>query len=149
MPTRNRGFSLVELIIALLVGSILVSIAAPGVSGARARYAVTGARNAFSALNARARAQAIERGTSVRLIVDVSRDRVYLWSNGSVIERVEFGDELNVDIESSASWLVLCMTPRGYADTDCNNFTAAPKVTFRQNADTASLTMLPLGQLVY
>ena len=143
MRSRTGGFSLIELVIALLVGGILVSIASPGISGARARYAVTGARGAFTALHARARAQAIERGTSVRLIVDTAGDSVSLSSGGQVLETVRFAGDQNVDITATPSTVVLCMTPRGYADTDCNNFSVASVITFSQNAESAMVVLLP------
>lgn len=149
MTSKRAGFSLIEVIITMLVGSILVSIAMPSVTGARGRYAVTGARSTFSALHARARAQAIERGTTVRLVVDMVGDSASIWSGTEVLETVRFGGEMHVDIRAESSMLRLCMTPRGYADPDCNNFTTAPQIEFRQNTDTASLTMLPLGQLVF
>jgi hypothetical protein len=41
------------------------------------------------------------------------------------------------------------MNARGYADTGCTNFSSAVTLGFRQNADTASVRILPLGQLIY
>ena len=149
MTTRRHGFSLIEVITTMMIGSILVSIAMPSVTGARGRYAVTGARSTFSALHARARAQAIERGTTVRLVVDAVGDSVSILSGVEVLETVHFGGEMAVDIRMSSGSLRLCMTARGYADPDCNSFTTAPNIEFRQATDTASVTLLPLGQLVF
>ena len=149
MRRSRLGFSLIELVIALLIGSILTSIALSSYGNARGRFAVRGARNTFAALHARARAQAIERGSTVRLMVDAAGDSVYLVSGGITLENVRFGEELNVDIRSSSGSLRLCMNSRGYADSDCNSFNTTPTVTFWQNADSASVSILPLGQLVY
>lgn len=149
MPRSHHGFSLVELVIALLIGSILTSVALSSYGNARGAFAVRGARSTFASLHARARAQAIERGSTVRLLVDVTGDSVALWAGTDHLETVSFKDELNVDIRTSVGALRLCMNSRGYADTDCNNFTSAATITFWHNADSASVSLLPLGQLVY
>ena len=149
MRRSRLGFSVIELVIALLIGSILTSIALAGYGNARGRFAVRGARNTFTSLHARARAQAIERGATVRLVVDVSGDSIYLRSGGSNLETIHFADEFNVDVRSSVGNLVLCMNTRGYADPDCNSFISIAKLTFLQSADSASLNILPMGQLVF
>jgi prepilin-type N-terminal cleavage/methylation domain-containing protein len=149
MRRSRHGFSVIELVIALLIGSILTSIALSSYGNSRGRFAVRGARNTLTSLHARARAQAIERGATVRLVVDVSGDSIYLSSGGTNLETIHFADEFNVDIQSSSGNVTLCMNSRGYADTDCNSFTTTPKVTFWQNADSASVSILPMGQLVY
>lgn len=145
----RRGFTLIELVIALLIGSILTSIALSSYGNARGSFAVRGARNTFASLHARARAQAIELGQTVRVLVDVAGDSVVLWSDGVSLETVDFTDELNVDLQSTVGSFRLCMSPRGYADTDCNTSSTTVTLSFWQNADSASLKILPLGQLVY
>lgn len=149
MPRTRHGFSLIELVIALLVGTILTSVALSSYGNAKGRFAARGARSTFASVHARARAQAIELGADVRMIVDVNGDSVSLWSNGRILESVHFGEELDVDIRSATGSIRLCMNPRGYADTDCNSFSTTTKVTFWHNADSTSLNILPLGQLVY
>ena len=149
MRKSRHGFTIIELIIALLIGTILTSIALSSYGNARGAFAVRGARNTFATLHARARAQAIERGATVRLMVDVAGDSIYLWSGGANLETIHFDDELHVDVQSSMGNVRLCMNTRGYADTSCNNFTTTAKLTFWFNADSASVNILPLGQLVY
>ena len=144
----RRGFTLIEVVIALLIGSILTSIAMAGFGNARGGYAVRGARTTFASLHARTRAQAIEAGTRIALFVDVAGDSAFIW-DGRNNETVLFGEELNIDLKSSSGNLVICMNPRGFADTDCNNFTSNVRLYFQHNADTASVEILPLGQLVY
>ncbi|HKJ02455.1 MAG TPA: prepilin-type N-terminal cleavage/methylation domain-containing protein, partial [Longimicrobiales bacterium] len=82
MFSTRRGFSLIEIVVTLVAGSVLLGIAAPSVSGVRGHFAVSGARTTFSSLHARARAQAIERGGTVRLVVDAAHDHVAIWSGG-------------------------------------------------------------------
>ena len=144
-----RGFTLIEVVIALLLGSILTGIALTSYGNAQGRFAVRGARNTFTSLHARARATAIERGSTVRLFVDVGGDSVVITSGATTIEKIRFQEEFHVDLHSTSGNLLLCMNARGYADTGCTNFSAAVNLGFRQNADTVSVRILPLGQLIY
>jgi len=136
--------------VVLLVGGILTSIALSGFGRARGAYAVRGARNTMSALHARARAQAIERGTRVILFVDPGADSVSVTRGGTVLETIRFANEMQVDIRTSTGTAVrLCMNARGYADESCNSFTTPVSISFWHNADSASVRLLTLGQLVY
>jgi len=145
----RRGFTLIELIIVVLIGSILTGIALSGYGKAQGRVAVRGARNTLASMHARTRAMAIERGSNVQLDIDVAGDSIMVTSGATTLEKIRFGDELHVDIQSASGNLQLCMSPRGYADTACTNFSSTVTVTFWQNADSASVRILPLGQLIY
>ncbi|MHB1193350.1 MAG: pilus assembly FimT family protein [Longimicrobiales bacterium] len=144
-----RGFTLIEVVIALLIGSILTGIALSSYGNAQGRFAVRGARNTFTSLHARARATAIERGSTVRLLVDVGGDSVVITNGATTIERIRFEEEFHVDLRSTSGNLLLCMNARGYADTGCTNFSTAVNLGFWHNADSASVRILPLGQLIY
>ncbi|MEJ2204645.1 MAG: type II secretion system protein [Gemmatimonadota bacterium] len=146
--SRRRGFTLLEVVIALLIGSILTSIALSGFGNARGRYAVRGARSTFASLLARTRAQAIEAGGRMILFVDVAGDSAFIW-NGQNLETIRFDEELKVDLASEQGSFRICMNARGFADTGCNSFWSETRLYFRHNADTASVRILPLGQLVY
>lgn len=144
---RSNGFTLIELAISLLIGTILVSIALGGYGKARGRFAVRGARDTFASMVARTRAQAIEAGSRMQLVVDVDGDSIFLNNGTRNLETIHFADELHTDVQSSVGTFRLCMNSRGYADMDCNSSTVV--VSFWQNADSASVRVLPLGQLVY
>ena len=146
---RHSGFTVVELIIALLIGSILTSIALSNWGSARASMAVRGARNSFVTLEARARATAIEKGSIIRLYVSVGGDSAYISDGTTTLDRVRFADEFHVDLRSSEGDLRLCMNSRGYGDESCNSFSDAVTLQFWQNADSSSVEILPLGQLIY
>ena len=149
MP-RRHGFTMIELVVAILIGSILTSIAFASFTGARGRFAVKGARNTYASLHARARAQAIEQGRNVVLAAYPTGDSVVLtFEDGTRLERIDFGNEMEVDIRSTASTVELCMNPRGFADEGCTNFSSAVTLEFWNGADSATVSVLPLGQLVY
>ena len=141
---------MIELIITILVGSILTSVALASFSNSQGRFAVRGAKTTYAAFHARARATSIELGRNVRLFVDLAGDSAWLYNpaDSTTIDRIEFGGELSVDLRASVTRINLCMSPRGYADSNCGNISTPTRLEFWQNADSTSLVILPLGQLV-
>lgn len=154
MKRTANGFTLIELVIVILVGSILVGIALSSFQNAQSGYAARGAKTMYATLHQLARARAIELGSTVLLVVDSNGDSAFTIDGGSVNNVTHFRQELNVDLRSAPATFLICMTPRGYADPDCPalGFTAtsdtAITLQFWQNADSASVVILPLGQLV-
>ena len=101
MDKRRSGFSIIELVVVLMVGSVLTSIAISSFNGVSGRFATKGARQTFMAMNARAQAQAVEYGRIVRLNLDPDGDSVWLSRAGEVLEVVDFREEFDVDIRTS------------------------------------------------
>ncbi len=150
MRHPKRGFTLVEVVTALIVGTILTSIAVTAMAGVQGRYSVKQARSSFASLQARARAHAIETGQTTSLWVDLTGDSAWIVRGGNRIETVDFGAEYGVHITGDMSQLRLCMNARGFADETCNNFSSSETLTFASRAgDTASVTIRALGQLSY
>ena len=149
MDNRRSGFSVIELVVVLMVGSVLTSIAITSFNGVSGRFATNGARQTFIAMNARARAQAVEYGRTVQLNLDPSGDSVWLSRGSDVLEVLDFSEEFDVNILTSTdSDLRVCMNARGFADMECNNFSSPVTVTFLLATDTASVRVLSLGQMV-
>jgi prepilin-type N-terminal cleavage/methylation domain-containing protein len=146
---RRLGFTLVEIAIALIIGSVLTAIAISSWQGASSAFAVRGARNTFVTLVARTRAQAIENGSMVALGVSTSGDSVWITNGTTTYEVVHFMDDNHVDLRSPTGDFRLCMNSRGYGDTGCNSFTNAVTLQFWQSADSTSVEVLPLGQVVH
>ena len=137
-----------ELVVVLMVGSILTSIAIQSFNGISGRFAAKGARQTFLSMHARARAHAVEYGQTVRLNLDPGGDSVWLSRRGEVLEVVDFAKEFNVDVRTSTnSNLRVCMNARGFADTGCNNFVSPVTVTFLLASDTVWVRVLTLGQM--
>ena len=148
MDNRRSGFSIIELVVVLMVGSVLTSIAITEFNGVSGRFAVKGARQTLMSMHARARMQAVEMGQTVKLNIDPVGDSIWLSRGAVVLDVVDFGEEFNLDVQTSSdAEIQVCMNPRGFADTGCNNFNAPVTVTFVLTSDTSSVRILPLGQM--
>lgn len=148
MENRSRGFTLIEMVIVVMVGIILSSIALSAFQGVQGRAAARQARLVFASLHARSRANAIEMGQMVRLNVDRDTDSVWVDRGATRVETMRFDDELGVDILGSGT-LRLCMNPRGFAETTCNSFTTTQTLVFEAGGDTAAVRIQTMGQLKY
>lgn len=143
----QAGFTMVEIIVVVIVGGILVSMAMRGFGATTSRIAAESARQDFSALQARTRAYAIERGETARLRTDPAGDSAWVEASAGQIDFIDF-DDRDIEVDSDETGIItLCMNPRGFADTTCNSFSGSVTLRFTQGAQTAELTMLPLGQL--
>ncbi len=139
---------MIELVVVLLVGSVLTSIAIQSFNGVSGRFATRGARQTLMSMHARARAQAVEFGRTVRLNVDPAGDSAWLSLGGDVLEVLDFREEFSVDLRTSTgSNFRVCMNARGFADTGCNNFVTPVTITFLLASDTVSVRVLTLGQM--
>jgi len=148
MNRRSRGFTIIELMIAIVIGAILTAMAVKGFGSTSDSLAARQARNVFNGMAARARAQAIESGQTTILIASISGDSVMiLGQGGQIVENVRFDQEMRVDLQASTTSIRICMSPRGYADTDCNSFSSIIKVSFVAGSSSESLEILPLGQI--
>jgi prepilin-type N-terminal cleavage/methylation domain-containing protein len=145
---KRRGFTVVELIIVLMVGAILTTIAMRSMSAFQTRTSVTQARQVFLSMHARARAQAIEFGRDVELRIDATSDSIWLSMDGTTLAGAGLSRELGVDIQGSSTHTV-CMNSRGYAEPSCNSFTSPLTLVFAQGPNTSSVQILPLGQVIY
>lgn len=148
MMRRRAGFTVIELMIVIMVGMVLTSIAYRGFVGYQGKAAARQARLTFAAIHARARANAIEMGTIVSLNVNMTGDSVWLDRGGTIVEKIRFNEELGVDIQGSGT-LKLCMNPRGFADTACNSFNSTQTLVFSAGSDTAGVQIRTLGQLYF
>lgn len=147
MNRRSRGFTVIEILVAIIIGSILTTIVIREVRPTAGQVSARQARNVFNGMAARARAQAIEAGERRILLVDTSGDSVSILAGGNVVETVRFRGELGIDIQASAPEIRLCMGPRGFADPSCNSFSSAVKVAFVRGGQSQTLEILPLGQI--
>lgn len=156
MKRRPTGFTMIELVIVILIGSLLTAVSLASFRNVQGRFAVRSAKTMYATLHQRARSRAVEMGETVIFFVDTVGDSAFIFSDGVITDVTRFRSELNVDLRASQSTFFLCMTPRGYADYECGSYTglftattnSAIRLQFWQNADSTSLIVLPMGQLV-
>jgi len=147
MKHRRRGFTVLELMVVVVVGAVLSQMAIKGFGYVRSQVSAREARTVFGAMVARTRAQAIESGQRTLLIADAQGDSVMIFANGGVVETIRFGKDLGIDIQGPPGMTRICMTPRGYANPDCNSFTSPIKLAFVQGPKSDTVEVLPLGQI--
>lgn len=151
MHRSRSGFTIIELIIAIVIGSILTSIALSRISGAQTRITVRGAQTTYAAIHYRARVHGIEKGRNVVLHVDAAGDSVWINDNGDILETIRFGEDnvnMTISTPSSTTAYSLCFSPRGYTDTSCNSVNALTRLHFIQGNDSTHIWVMPLGQLL-
>jgi prepilin-type N-terminal cleavage/methylation domain-containing protein len=147
----KSGFTIIELVVVILIGSILVGVAMSGFQSAQSAIAARGATNMYATLHQKARGRAIETGRTVLLWVNSTGDSAYIYSGGQVTDVTRFRSELNVDLRSTPASFLICMTPRGYANPGCLGglgLSSPTKLEFWRGADSSSVTILPMGQLI-
>jgi len=147
MRHRRRGFTVLELMVVVVVGAALSQMAIKGFGYVRNQVSAREARTVFGAMVARTRAQAIESGQRTLLIADAQGDSVMILANGGVVETIRFGKDLGIDIQGPPGMTRICMTPRGYANPDCNSFSSPIKLAFVQGPKSDTVEVLPLGQI--
>lgn len=147
MNRRATGFTLIEVLVVIVIGGILTSIAIKQFGPTSSQVSAREARNVFNGMAARARAHAIESGQRRILVVDAEGDSVSIVAGGNVVETIQFRTSMGVDIQASPAAIRLCMDPRGFADTACNSFSSATQVAFVQGTQSRTLEILPLGQI--
>ena len=143
----RRGFTIIELLIVVAVGGILTTFVMVAFGNAQGHFAVRQARNTFASLHARARAQAIEFGTTTSLHVDAAGDSVWITRNDTTLETISFVDQFGVDLDGADASFELCMSPRGFGDSSCTSISGLTTLAFKQGDDEMYAQMLPLGQL--
>lgn len=145
---QKQGFSMVEIVIAIVIGAVLTTMMVRSFNTSSWGIAARQAREAFVSLHAKARAHAIERGETVRLNMDEAGDSVWLTAGADQIDVYRFGEELNVELGASIGTPgFICFSPRGIADPDCSTSDQTVTVTFTRGAETESIRILPLGQI--
>lgn len=81
-PTRENGFTLLELMAALVVGGILMSIAVPSMRTMMMNNRMATQTNAFLTAMSLARSEAIKRGVTIDVVATNTTDTTNEWGDG-------------------------------------------------------------------
>jgi prepilin-type N-terminal cleavage/methylation domain-containing protein len=102
MKQGNRGFTLIEMMVAIAIGAILMGVAIPNFTQMREGYRLRSATyDVFAALQ-RARAEAVKRNNNYRFsLVDATTYKLHNDSNSNGVENAgETTTQKNVAVES-------------------------------------------------
>jgi prepilin-type N-terminal cleavage/methylation domain-containing protein len=156
MRGHRAGFSILELLIVIAIAGVLLGLAGAAFGRLQARRGAMSARDSFVMLAARARAVAIERGTTARLELDPSTGTAWIQYRtaagvDTVVESLHFRGDFDADLAVAVnSRIVLCFTPRGYTrgGGSCTGPENLPDtVTFARGPNVARAVVRPLGQV--
>ncbi len=132
---NRRGFSLIELVMVVVLIGAVAAIMFPRIGPALNRRSVDGARVAVTALNAKAKALAVQRGRAVSLVRDGNRYLVISQHpvTGAIdtVDRQNLFERFKVTLDADRNTLVydprgiglqgsttnIVITRAGYADT--------------------------------
>lgn len=149
---QPRGFTAVELIVALAILAGLAAIFLPALGRTEPRKSVTSARDAFASLHASARASAIQYGRMSRIrIAPPHKMWVEVTNTAGGIDtlgRVMHLDSEFSRVQVSASGTTLCYGPRGLPvwPTGCDNPDAS--IVFSKNNVVDTVRISAAGRLL-
>jgi prepilin-type N-terminal cleavage/methylation domain-containing protein len=143
---RNRaGFTVVELLIVMIIGSVLATIVSQSLGAYLERRALDDSRAALIHMAARARSLGVDRGLA-SLDIDPAAETATLVQDGDTLAVVNLETEYGTDL-LAASALSICYGPSGFALSSCTSFTANQTIGVRFRNATARLRVRPLGQI--
>ena len=142
----RAGFTVVELLIALVIGLTLLSMAGQALSPVREASALRSSDYAIQYLVSRARATAIERRETVRHRIDPVGDTAWIQAGTDQVTRFDFDAELGADVVAGHT-VTVCMTARGTGDPTCSQPTPAV-IGLKVAEATRYVTILPSGQVI-
>ncbi len=149
------GYTIIEIVFALVLVSIVYAIALPSIGRTRISASVHNARHVVVSSVSLARATAMRFGGSAVLRLDAANDRLWveadttLSKSGEEMVRLgyfDFDAELNVNLDSNRT--TLCFNSRGIGTTGtaCPQAGATIVVFLVDSADTVRVS--PMGRVL-
>ena len=138
----------------MIIAGVIATIAIPRMGNMQASQNAQNARDAFVWMGARARARAIERGTTQLLQIDPSTDRAWIVKRNATAaadtaQVVDFQAEFGSDVSTgTGAAITICYNTRGYAwACDAASPTSDEWVSFKTGRESARARIRPLGQI--
>lgn len=151
---RARGFTLIEVIVALAMVAAIYVIALPAISRTRVTASIHNARHVVVSSIALARATAIRYGRPAVLRLDASGDRVWVEADTSlagtgVVDTMGLyyvGEQFEVDLATEQS--ALCFNGRGIGTTSTTCSTAGAVIVLTLQSKSDSVVVTPVGRVI-
>ena len=151
---RRPGFSMVEMVIAMVIAGIIASFAIPSFNNVQQNRMAMNARDSFMWMSNRARSRAIEMGTTWLLEVDPTTERAWIVRRNPTVasdtlQKVDFPTQYASTISTAANTLVtICYNSRGFAwACAAGSPGSAVDVTFTHARRNSVVRIRPLGQV--
>ena len=114
MGSEAAGHTLMELVIALTLMAILLSMATPRLGALRDRAAVRSATTELAATLASARRVAMLRSTGATVVIDAGRSTASVIVGADTIFTRSLGDELGIQLSATRDTVLYGPSGRGW-----------------------------------
>lgn len=144
----RSGFTVVELLIVLFIGTILTAVGVQEFGETRAVYELRNARNSLLVAASRARSEATRQGRPVELVIDPAGDRIRIQTSNGIIHQVrpliEYGAEMDTE---DGNPVTVCYSAGGVVYQSCSSGSLPVEVTFTRGPYVQKAVVRPLGQV--
>jgi prepilin-type N-terminal cleavage/methylation domain-containing protein len=145
----RRGFSIVELLIAMTLMSAMLALAYPRFDSARMRESTISARREVANQVARARTAAAQRGCRATLHLNSTTERVWVTAcraTGTGIDTI--GQVSNLSVRYTVN-LTSTADSLGFAPTSLALGTTAITLTFARGTQSSTMTISSIGRATW
>ncbi|UCC81541.1 MAG: GspH/FimT family pseudopilin [Gemmatimonadota bacterium] len=150
---RNKGFTIVELIIVLVMAGVIMAVISPSLSRAFRRTGVRAAVDEFSSTHSLARSAAVRFGRMAELHIDVDASAFWVEvdtsSAGGVMDTVgvvKYQQGNDVTIKSTRA--LLCFDARGLPTTRGACEAPDAEIVFSSGSRVDTITITALGRIL-
>jgi prepilin-type N-terminal cleavage/methylation domain-containing protein len=150
----RAGFSLIEVLIAILLVALVYAVAVPSLASTRVRAAVHNSKHVVLSSISLARSSAIRFGRPAVLVLDSRGDRIWVEVDTALVaggpkdtlNLVDLGQELDVDLKSNRS--SVCFNGRGIGTTGAACPWAGGLIIVSSGSQADTVLLSPVGRVV-
>ena len=147
--SRSRGFSLLELLVALGIIAIILAASVPILSSARNSYRLLTARDEFMGTLETMRTTALKREVGTTITVTENGDYTAQFEQNGMVQTLRYSLPPNVTftLPSGVTTLTILCRPTGKVTVTGNNGARVTTITMSNPAGQRTVTVNLLGQI--